>query len=352
MPASPSSAHTVANPAANPEVPETESGLAGFSAERALALAAQTFDIEARALQALSARQGEGFVRAVQAMLACRGRTIVMGIGKSGHVGRKIAATLASTGTPSFFVHPAEASHGDLGMVTPGDVVLAISNSGESDELAALLPALRRLSVTLVAMTGKPQSVLARHADIVLSSAVDQEACPLNLAPTASTTAQMALGDALAVALLDARGFVEADFARSHPGGSLGRKLLMHVRDLMRSGDALPLVAPTASMSQMLREMSAKGLGFTAVADADGQVLGIFTDGDLRRLIERGVDLLPLTAQEVMHRSPRLVREDALAVDAAGLMEQHRITSVIVVDEAGRITGALNSNDLMRAKVI
>jgi arabinose-5-phosphate isomerase len=324
----------------------------GFDGARALALAAQTFDIEARALQALGSRQGEGFVRAVQAMLACRGRTIVMGMGKSGHVGRKIAATLASTGTPSFFVHPAEASHGDLGMVTAGDVVLAISNSGESDELAALLPALRRLSVTLVAMTGKPQSALARHADIVLSCAVDQEACPLNLAPTASTTAQMALGDALAVALLDARGFVEADFARSHPGGSLGRKLLMHVRDLMRSGDALPLVAPTASMSQMLREMSAKGLGFTAVADADGQVLGIFTDGDLRRLIERGVDLLPLTAQEVMHRSPRLVREDALAVDAAGLMEQHRITSVIVVDGAGRITGALNSNDLMRAKVI
>jgi arabinose-5-phosphate isomerase len=324
----------------------------GFDGARALALAAQTFDIEARALQALGSRQGEGFVRAVQAMLACRGRTIVMGMGKSGHVGRKIAATLASTGTPAFFVHPAEASHGDLGMVAAGDVVLAISNSGESDELSALLPALRRLSVTLVAMTGKPQSTLARHADIVLSSAVDQEACPLNLAPTASTTAQMALGDALAVALLDARGFAEADFARSHPGGSLGRKLLMHVRDLMRSGDALPLVAPTASMSQMLREMSAKGLGFTAVADADGQVLGIFTDGDLRRLIERGVDLLPLTAQEVMHRSPRLVREDALAVDAAGLMEQHRITSVIVVDEAGCITGALNSNDLMRAKVI
>ncbi len=335
-----------------PDIPAVPISPQGFNAERALALAAQTFDIEARALQALAARQGEGFVKAVQAMLACRGRTIVMGMGKSGHVGRKIAATLASTGTPSFFVHPAEASHGDLGMVTAGDVVLAISNSGESDELAALLPALRRLSVTLVAMTGKPQSALARHADIVLSCAVDQEACPLNLAPTASTTAQMALGDALAVALLDARGFVEADFARSHPGGSLGRKLLMHVRDLMRSGDALPLVAPTASMSQMLREMSAKGLGFTAVADADGQVLGIFTDGDLRRLIERGVDLLPLTAQDVMHRSPHLVREDALAVEAAGLMEQHRITSVIVVDEAGRITGALNSNDLMRAKVI
>ena len=325
---------------------------AGVIAERALALAAQTFEIEARALQALSARQGEGFVKAVQAMMACGGRTVVMGMGKSGHVGRKVAATLASTGTPAFFVHPAEASHGDLGMVTPGDVVLAISNSGESDEIAALLPALRRLSVTLVAMTGRPESTLARHADIVLSSAVDQEACPLNLAPTASTTAQMALGDALAVALLDARGFVEADFARSHPGGSLGRKLLMHVRDLMRSGADVPVVGPMAAMPDMLREMSAKGLGFTAVASDDGQPVGIFTDGDLRRLIERGADLLALQAQDVMHRSPKLVRDDALAVDAAGLMEQHRITSVIVVDEVGRITGALNSNDLMRAKVI
>jgi arabinose-5-phosphate isomerase len=335
-----------------PDLSDLPQGLGRFSAERALALAVQTFEIEARALQALGARQGEGFVQSVQAMLACRGRTIVMGMGKSGHVGRKIAATLASTGTPAFFVHPAEASHGDLGMVTPGDVVLAISNSGESEELAAVLPALRRLSVTLVAMTGRPESSLARHADIVLSSAVDQEACPLNLAPTASTTAQMALGDALAVALLDARGFVEADFARSHPGGSLGRKLLMHVRDLMRSGGDLPVVDPAASMSAMLREMSAKGLGFTAVAAADGRVLGIFTDGDLRRLIEQGADLLALKAQDVMHPGPKLVREDALAVDAAGLMEQHRITSVIVVNEAGRITGALNSNDLMRAKVI
>ena len=335
-----------------PPTPEVPDAAQGFRAERALALAAQTFEIEARALQALAARQGEGFVQAVQAMLACRGRTIVMGMGKSGHVGRKIAATLASTGTPAFFVHPAEASHGDLGMVTPGDVVLAISNSGESDELAAVLPALRRLSVTLVAMTGNPQSSLARHADIVLSCAVDQEACPLNLAPTASTTAQMALGDALAVALLDARGFVEADFARSHPGGSLGRKLLMHVRDLMRSGAAVPVVGPAASLTAMLREMSAKGLGFTAVAGADGQVLGIFTDGDLRRLIERGADMLALTAQDVLHPGPKLVHEDALAVDAAGLMEQHRITSVIVVNDAGRLRGALNSNDLMRAKVI
>ena len=323
-----------------------------FDAERALRLAQRTFEIEARALLALAARQGEGFARAVQAMLECRGRVVVMGMGKSGHVGRKTAATLASTGTPAFFVHPAEASHGDLGMVMAGDVVLAISNSGESDELAAILPAMRRLGVTLVAMTAHPDSTLARHADLVLSSAVDEEACPLNLAPTASTTAQMALGDALAVALLDARGFREEDFARSHPGGSLGRKLLMHVRDLMRSGDAVPQVAPGASFNELLREMTGKGLGFTAVADGEGRPIGIFTDGDLRRLIERGVDLRALKAEDVMHRSPRLVRADALAVDAAGVMETQRITSVLVVDEAGRLVGALNSNDLMRAKVI
>jgi arabinose-5-phosphate isomerase len=237
-------------------------------------------------------------------------------------------------------------------MVMAGDVVLAISNSGESDELAAILPAMRRLGVTLVAMTAHPDSTLARHADLVLSSAVDEEACPLNLAPTASTTAQMALGDALAVALLDARGFREEDFARSHPGGSLGRKLLMHVRDLMRSGDAVPRVAPGASFTELLREMTSKGLGFTAVADGEGRPIGIFTDGDLRRLIERGADLRALKAEDVMHRSPRLVRADALAVDAAGVMEAQRITSVLVVDEAGRLVGALNSNDLMRAKVI
>jgi arabinose-5-phosphate isomerase len=343
------------HPHATPGAPAdslVERASSAFSAERALQLATRTFEIEARALLELSARQGEGFTRAVQAMLECRGRTVVMGMGKSGHVGRKIAATLASTGTPAFFVHPAEASHGDLGMVTPGDVVLAISNSGESDELAAILPAVRRLGVTLVAMTGKAESTLARHADIVLSSAVDQEACPLNLAPTASTTAQMALGDALAVALLDARGFAEADFARSHPGGSLGRKLLMLVRDLMRHGPAVPVVGPEAPLPQVLREMSDKGLGFTAVVDDARQVLGIFTDGDLRRLIERGAELLALRAADVMHTGPKLVREDALAVDAAGLMEQHRITSVIVVDAHGAIVGALNSNDLMRAKVI
>ena len=325
-----------------------------FDAERALRLAVRTLQIEARALDALAARQGPAFADAVQTVLACRGRVVVMGMGKSGHVGRKIAATLASTGTPAMFVHPAEASHGDLGMVLPGDVVLAISNSGEVDELAAILPALLRLGVVLIAMTGKPDSTLARHAQLVLSSAVEEEACPLNLAPTASTTAQMALGDALAVALLDARGFRPEDFARSHPGGSLGRKLLMHVRDLMRSGDAVPQVAPGASFNDLLHEMTRKGLGFTAVVDAAGKPCGIFTDGDLRRLIERGehADLRSLIAQQVMHSAPRLVRADALAVEAAGVMEQHRVTSVLVVDEAGLLVGALNSNDLMRAKVI
>jgi arabinose-5-phosphate isomerase len=323
-----------------------------FDSQRALQLAAETFDIEARALLGLKARQGEGFARAVQAMLECRGRVVVMGMGKSGHVGRKIAATLASTGTPAFFVHPGEASHGDLGMVAPQDVVLAISNSGESDELNVILPVMKRLDVTLIAMTGREGSTLAQHADIVLSSAVDQEACPLNLAPTASTTAQMALGDALAVAALDARGFREEDFARSHPGGALGRKLLTHVRDLMRSGDAVPAVAPDTGFTDMMREMTRKGMGATAIVDERRQVLGIFTDGDLRRLIEGGGDLRALSAREVMHPGPKLMREDALAVEAAELMEQHRITSVLVVDASGTLVGALNTNDLMRAKVI
>jgi len=323
-----------------------------FDAKRALALARATLDIEARALDALKERQGDGFVAALAAILACRGRVVVMGMGKSGHVGRKVAATLASTGTPAFFVHPGEASHGDLGMVTEGDVVLAISNSGESDEIAAIVPAIKRLGARLIAMTGHVESSLGRHADIVISSAVDQEACPLNLAPTASTTAQMALGDALAVALLDARGFREEDFARSHPGGSLGRKLLMHVVDLMRSGDAVPRVDAGTVMSDMLHEMTTKGLGFTAVCDAGGQVAGIFTDGDLRRLIETGADLRAMRASDVMSAAPKLVRDDALAVEAAELMERHRVTGLLVVDRNGRLVGAINSNDLMRAKVI
>ena len=323
-----------------------------FDAARALALAAQTLDIEAAALAGIKARLSSAFTRAMGLVLGSRGRVVVMGMGKSGHVGRKIASTLASTGTPALFVHPAEASHGDLGMVTADDVVLAISNSGESDELNLILPVLKRQHTALIAMTGRPDSTLAQHADVVLESTVEQEACPLNLAPTASTTAQMALGDALAVALLDARGFREEDFARSHPGGTLGRKLLMHVRDLMRTGDAVPRVAPDAAFTTMLREMTGKGLGFTAIADADGRVHGIFTDGDLRRLIERGVDMRSLTAQQVMHASPRTIRAEALAVEVADLMEQHRITSVLVVDTGGHLVGALNTNDLMRAKVI
>jgi arabinose-5-phosphate isomerase len=324
-----------------------------FDAPRALALAASTLEIEAAALIGAKARLGEGFARAVETMLACRGRVVVMGMGKSGHVGRKIVATLASTGTPAMFVHPAEASHGDLGMVTENDVVMAISNSGESDELNLILPVLKRLRVPLIALTGNAKSTLGLHADMVIASTVEHEACPLNLAPTASTTTQMALGDALAVALLDARGFREEDFARSHPGGALGRKLLIHVRDLMRQGDALPRVGPEAAFTAMLREMTGKGLGFTAIVDEQAGVLGIFTDGDLRRLIERGADLRALVARDAMHANPRCIRADALAVEAADLMERHRITSVLVVDEVSkRLVGTLNSNDLMRAKVI
>lgn len=320
--------------------------------QRILQLAHETLDIEADAVRGLRDRLSPTFVRAVRAILQVKGRVVVMGMGKSGHVGRKVTATLASTGTPAMFVHPAEASHGDLGMVKDSDLVIAISNSGESDELAAILPVLKRQGVPLVAITGGAQSTLAKHADIVLDSGVAKEACPLNLAPTASTTAQMALGDALAVALLDARGFKAEDFARSHPGGSLGRRLLTHVSDVMRSGDAVPHVLPTASFSDLMREMSAKGLGASAIVDVNHHVLGVFTDGDLRRLIEKGTDMRHLTAQEVMHTSPRTVRATALAAEAAELMELHRITSVLVVDAQGVLCGALNSNDLMRAKVI
>ena len=324
-----------------------------FDPARAISLARQTLDIEAQALQQLQPRVNEAFAAAVRTVLQCTGRVVVMGMGKSGHVGRKIAATLASTGTPAMFVHPAEASHGDLGMVTPADVVMALSNSGESEEINAVLPVLKRLGVPFIAMTGGAESTLARHADHVLDSGVAQEACPLNLAPTASTTAQMALGDALAMALLDARGFRAEDFARSHPGGALGRKLLTHVHDIMRAGDAVPRVAPQAGFFDLMREMSAKGLGFAAVVDDGGHPIGIFTDGDLRRLIERGAtDLRAQLAADVMHAHPRTVRDDALAVEAADLMEAARVTGMLVVDGAGVLVGALNTNDLMRAKVI
>jgi arabinose-5-phosphate isomerase len=323
-----------------------------FDRTRALRLAQETFDIEAAAVQGLKARTGEDFARAVEAMLNLRGRVVVMGMGKSGHVGRKIAATLASTGTPAMFVHPAEASHGDLGMIKAIDLVIAISNGGESEEIVVILPVLKRLGAPLIAMTGNSRSTLARHADILLDSGVEKEACPLNLAPTASTTAQLALGDALAVALLDARGFKTEDFARSHPGGALGRKLLTHLSDVMRKGDDVPRVLPDASFTELMREMSRKGLGASAIADQAGRVQGIFTDGDLRRLVEKGADLRNTKARDVMHPGPRTIRDDSLAAEAAQLMEQYRITSVLVVDRDGLLVGAVNSNDLMRAKVI
>ncbi len=323
-----------------------------FEASRVIRLAQGVLDIEAAAVLGLKNRLGSGFAKAVELILGLSGRVVVMGMGKSGHIGRKITATFASTGTPALFVHPAEASHGDLGMITARDLVLAISNSGESEELNLILPLLKRLGTPLLAMTGRPDSTLARHADVFLDSAVDKEACPLNLAPTASTTAQLALGDALAVALLDARGFKPEDFARSHPGGALGRKLLTHVGAVMRSGDDVPRVGPQASFSELMREMSQKGLGATAVVDPAGRVLGIFTDGDLRRLVEKGQDLRQLCAADVMHRNPSTIALAALAVEAAELMELRRITSVLVIDAKGLLCGAINSNDLMRAKVI
>jgi arabinose-5-phosphate isomerase len=319
---------------------------------QSLAVAQATLEIESSAVAALARRLDARFVAAVQCVFDSNGRVVVMGMGKSGHVGRKIAATLASTGTPAMFVHPAEASHGDLGMITPQDVVLGISNSGESEELTVLLPLIKRMGVPLIAMTGRAASSLARYADHLLDTSVEKEACPHNLAPTASTTAQLAMGDALAMALLDARGFRPEDFARSHPGGALGRKLLTMVNDIMRSGDAVPRVSLNADMMTLMREISAKGLGSSAVVDESGHPVGIFTDGDLRRLIEKGGDIRQMRASDVMHPRPSTIAREALAVEAAQLMETQRITSVLVVDEAGVLCGALNSNDLMRAKVI
>jgi arabinose-5-phosphate isomerase len=321
-------------------------------AARALQLARETFDIEAAAISGLKASVGDAFGQVVEMILAISGRVVVMGMGKSGHIGRKIAATLASTGTPSLFVHPAEASHGDLGMITAADLVLMVSNSGESQEINALLPVLKRLGAPLVALSANGESTMAAHADAWISTAVAQEACPLNLAPTASTTAQLAMGDALAVALLDARGFQAEDFARSHPGGALGRRLLTHVGDIMRSGAQVPRVGLDASFSALMREMSAKGIGASAVVDAEGQLCGIFTDGDLRRLVETGVDLRSIRAGEVMRPKPFTVSPQALAAEAANLMEERRISSVLVLDAQGVLCGALTSNDLLRAKVI
>jgi len=323
-------------------------------AKRALALARETLDIEGEAIRKLSARldQDDSLPRAVALMLGCRGRVVVSGIGKSGHIGRKIAATLASTGTPALFLHPAEAAHGDLGMVTAQDVLIAISYSGESAELAVVIPAVKRMGVPVIAMTGKPSSRLAQVADVHLDVSVEKEACPLNLAPTASTTVTLALGDALAVALLELRGFKSEDFALSHPGGALGRKLLTHVRDVMRSGEAIPKVAPDAPLTEALLEISQKGMGMTAIVDEAGRPVGVFTDGDLRRLFEKTHDFSKLTIRDVMHANPRRVHPEQLAVDAVAVMEEFRINQMLVTDADDVLVGALHIHDLTRAKVI
>ncbi len=312
----------------------------------------ETIEIEAQALKSASLKVNNDWVLAVKAMLSNKGRVVVMGMGKSGHIGRKISATLASTGTPAMFVHPAEASHGDLGMVLKEDIVLAISNSGESEELTKILPILKRLGVQIIAITAHADSTLGKHADWVLESAVEKEACPLNLAPTASTTVQLAIGDALAVALLDARGFKEDDFARSHPGGALGRKLLTLVSDVMRTMDQVPRVHMNTEFTALMKEMSDKGLGACAMVSSDLTMQGVFTDGDLRRLVEKGQDLRALKAVDVMNTSPKVILKSAMAVEAAQMMEKYKITSIFVIDEHNKVCGAFNSNDLMQAKVI
>ncbi|MCC6172637.1 MAG: KpsF/GutQ family sugar-phosphate isomerase [Gammaproteobacteria bacterium] len=322
------------------------------AAEALIAAARRALAIETRALEALRERIDAAFVAACRLCLDCTGRVVVTGMGKSGHVARKIAATLASTGTPAFFLHPAEASHGDIGMITRQDVLLALSNSGETPEILMLLPHLARLGVPLVAMTGNRSSSLARNASVHLDVSVPEEACPLNLAPTASTTAALAMGDALAVALLDVRGFTAEDFARSHPGGSLGRRLLLHVEDVMHRGAAVPQVGPATPLAQGLVEMSRKGLGMTVVVDEGARVLGVFTDGDLRRALDARIDVHAATMQDVMTRRCRTIGPRELAAEAVHVMETHRITALPVVDAAGVLVGALNVHDLLRAGVV
>jgi arabinose-5-phosphate isomerase len=317
-----------------------------------IAMAREVLEIEAKAITDLIARIDERFAQAVQTILQCGGRVVVSGIGKSGHIARKIASTLASTGTPAFFVHPAEASHGDLGMITRDDVMVALSYSGESEELATILPLVKRLGVPLVALTGNDQSTLARLADVVLDTSVEREACPLNLAPTASTTVALALGDALAIALLDARGFGHEDFARAHPAGALGRRLLTHVRDVMRVGDDAPVVLVGAGLVEAVLEISRKRMGMTAIVDASRRLVGIFTDGDLRRSLERGVDLHSTRVDAVMTHNPRTIRPEALAAAAVELMEEHKLTQLPVVDADDVVVGALNIHDLFRARVL
>jgi arabinose-5-phosphate isomerase len=315
-------------------------------------LGRRTLEIERDAVSDLIARIGPEFEAACRLMLACEGRVVVTGMGKSGHVGGKIAATLASTGTPAFFVHPGEASHGDLGMITKKDVVLAISNSGETGEVLTILPLFKRMGSPVVAMTGKPASTLARAADVHLDVSVAKEACPLNLAPTASTTATLAMGDALAVALLEARGFTEEDFALSHPGGSLGRRLLLKIEDVMRTGDAVPRVAPGTKLTAALLEMTRKGLGMTAIVADDGKVQGIYTDGDLRRTLDKGVDVREVTVDEVMTRGGRKAQAHHLAAEAVQLMEKYKVTALLVEDAAGKLLGVIHMHDLLRAGVV
>ncbi|PZO08642.1 MAG: D-arabinose 5-phosphate isomerase [Lysobacteraceae bacterium] len=321
--------------------------------EALIASGRMVIEVEAQALMALQARIGAEFSAACRLLLECRGRVVCTGMGKSGHIARKIAATFASTGTPAFFLHPGEASHGDLGMVTDADVVLALSNSGESDEILAILPALRRQGNAMIAVTGRPQSSMARLSDVHLDASVPAEACPLSLAPTASTTAALVMGDALAVALMEARGFTADDFARSHPAGTLGRRLLLHIRDIMHTGDEVPSVPVDASATVALLEMTRKRLGMTAVVDADGVLQGVFTDGDLRRCLDdEQTDLHATPVSRLMGRTPRTIGAQALAVEAAHLMEEFKISSLVVVDADRRVVGALNIHDLLRARVV
>ena len=319
---------------------------------KALDLAREVLRIEGNSVLALADRIDDSFLNILTIILNCRGRVIVSGVGKSGHVGRKIAATLASTGTPAFFVHPVEASHGDLGMITGDDVLIALSNSGESDELLNILPFIKRRGAKLIAMTGNPQSSLAKDADAHLYAGVAQEACPLNLAPTASTTAAMAMGDALALALLDARGFSADDYAQSHPGGSLGRQLLTRIRNVMRTGDDIPTISPDASITEATQEISRGKIGMTVVITPQREILGIFTDGDLRRAIVNKANLQEVTVADVMTRNPRLISAEKLTAEAVKMMDLHKINQLPVADENGRLIGALNMHDLFQAKAI
>ena len=320
--------------------------------QRLIRAAAEVLNTEARAISDLVGRIGDDFVAASQRILACHGHLIVTGMGKSGHIGHKIAATLASTGTPAFFVHPAEASHGDLGMIRSDDLLLALSNSGETEEVVKLLPVIKRLGIGLIAMTGNPDSTLARHADIHLDTSVDQEACPLGLAPTASTSAQLALGDALAVALLDARGFTAEDFARSHPGGKLGRQLLLSIADVMHAGDDLPRVTDQASLAEAIVEMTRSRLGMCAVLDGDDKLIGVITDGDLRRHVDQLNDIRALPVSRIMTANPRTIAPDELAARAVAFMQDHRIQGLLVTNEQGQLVGALNFQDLLQAGVV